>query len=153
MLDLPHVRLLIRAFSTVWYVVCGLAILFGLFLFLCGLAALLDLNLFGMEFESGTGTSFLVMSLAAVAIPVVFIFVARSLFRYILAQLDEIEKQRQASTDSSSRLVGLSDEPSDGAGEARAEESTTRERILVLLFLILFIGGFILMQIYGESGP
>jgi hypothetical protein len=30
---------------------------------------------------------------------------------------------------------------------------TSRERILAWLILILFIIGFILMQIYGESGP
>ena len=150
MLGPSHVRLLIRAFSKVWYVSCGLAILFGLFLFLCGLAALLDLNLFGMEFESGTGTSFLVMSLAAVAIPVVFIFVARSLFRFFLAHLDEVENQRQASSDSSSRIVMGPDEPSDGAGETRTKEPTTRERILAWLVFILFIVAFILAQIYGE---
>ena len=150
MLGPSHVRLFIRASSRVWYVTCGLVILFGLFLFLCGLAALLDLNLFGMEFESGTGTSFLVMSLAAVAIPVVFIFVARSLFRFSLARLDEVEKQRQASSDSSSRIVIRSEEPSDGAGETRTKEPTTRERILAWLVFILFIVAFILAQIYGE---
>ena len=65
MLDPSHVRLFIRAFSAMWYVICGLAILFGLFLFLCGSAALLDLNLFGREFAGGAGPRFLVMSLAA----------------------------------------------------------------------------------------
>ena len=41
MLDLACIRLLIRAFSVLWYGICGAAILFGLFGLFVGLAAVL----------------------------------------------------------------------------------------------------------------
>ena len=100
MLGPSHVRLMIQVFSTMWYAMCGLGILFCLFLFLCGLAALLDLTPFGIQFAPDAGPGFLVGSFVGIAVLVTFILVARSVFRFVLSQLEEIEKPQQQSWDS-----------------------------------------------------
>ena len=100
MLNTSHLRLIFQAFVVVLYVICGVGILFGLFMFLCGLAAILDLSPFGTEFAPGAGPGFLAGGLGAVATFVVFIFLVRTVFRYVLTNIEKIDKQQQQSPDS-----------------------------------------------------
>ena len=99
MLGPSHVRLIIQVFSKIWYAMCGLGILFCLVLFLCGLAALLDLTPIGIQFEPDAGPLFLVGSIVGIFFLVASIFVARSVLRFVLTQLEEIEKPQQPSRD------------------------------------------------------
>jgi hypothetical protein len=86
MLDLAYVRLLLRAFSVFWYGICAVAILFGLFELVLGLAAVLNLNLLGVKPADGPG--FLALSLFTIAIAVGFFVLGRYFFRFVLLLLD-----------------------------------------------------------------
>ncbi len=93
MLEPSHIRLLLRAFLMVWYFMCGLASFVGMVFFTLSFAGIL--NIFGDQLKMESSWQFVGMSLVFIFVPIGFIFIGRSWARPILAQLEEIEKQRQ----------------------------------------------------------
>jgi len=102
MLEPSHIRLILRAFSFVWYFMCGLIAFVGLAIFTLSLATILNFDVLGDQFKMDSGLQMLGISVIFIVVPIGFIFFGRSCFRPVLAHLEEMEKRRQTSPDSDS---------------------------------------------------
>lgn len=78
---------------------CALFTLFGLAGFFVALTFVLGFDIFGGRLKVDAPLQMLGVSFSFMAVSIAFIFFGRSCFRPVLAQLDEMENRRRASSD------------------------------------------------------
>ena len=102
MLDISHIRIILRVFLTLWGIMCGLIAIVGFAGFVLSLDRVLGIGVFGDFFRIESPLQMLGMTFAFMVVPIGFIFIARSWFRPVLTHIEELEKQRQEPSDSNS---------------------------------------------------
>ncbi len=95
-------ELLLWVFSMVWYAVCIMAMFFGAYVFLVGLALVFKLDLVAKRFSADAGLVVVTYSLFIMAMAVGLGFVARRFLQPVLVKLKEQDKQHGVRPDAHS---------------------------------------------------
>jgi hypothetical protein len=97
--NLSFIRIIFGTFIKVWHAMCGFMILFGLFMFVLGLAAVFNFKPFDMQVAEDAGPGFFYGSFFCVAVGIGFCFLGRIWYRSFLTRIEGIDNQQQQSSD------------------------------------------------------